>query len=121
MATQTLTAEALEETLDAHDIVLLDFWAEWCGPCHQFAPIFADASDRHPDVLFAKVNVDEQQELAASFGVQSIPTVAAVRDGVVLFSQPGVLPGDALDEVVAGVQDLDMDTVHAELAARSDA
>ena len=116
MPTTAVTTDSFNATLAEHDIVLLDFWAEWCGPCHQFAPIFEAASERHPDVLFAKVNADEQQQLAAEFGVRSIPTLTAIRDRVVLFSQPGVLPGEAIDELVGKLRELDMDQVRAEVA-----
>ncbi len=116
MPTTAVTADSFNATVAEHDIVLLDFWAEWCGPCHQFAPIFEAASERHPDVLFAKVNADEQQQLAAEFGVRSIPTLTAIRDRVVLFSQPGVLPGEAIDELLGKIRELDMDEVRAEVA-----
>jgi thioredoxin 1 len=115
MPTRTATAETFNDLLAEHDIILLDFWADWCGPCHQFSPIFEQASDRHDDVAFAKVNVDEQQELAATFGVRSIPSVVAIRERVVLFNQPGVLPGEAVDEILDRVRELDMEQVRAEV------
>lgn len=115
MAIETATAETFNDLLVEHDIIMLDFWADWCGPCHQFAPIFAEASERHDDVCFAKVDVDEQQQLAAEFGVQSIPTVVAIRDRVVLFSQPGVLPAAGVDQVLEQVRELDMEAVRAQI------
>jgi thioredoxin 1 len=116
MPIETATAETFDELLSDNDIILLDFWADWCGPCHQFAPIFEEASERHDDVCFAKVDVDEQQQLAGEFGVQSIPTVVAIRDRVVLFSQPGVLPGEGVDQVLGQIRELDMETIRAEIA-----
>ncbi len=116
MPIETATAETFDELLSDNEIILLDFWADWCGPCHQFAPIFEEASKRHDDVCFAKVDVDDQQQLAGEFGVQSIPTVVAIRDRVVLFSQPGVLPGDGVDQVLEQVRKLDMDAIRAQIA-----
>jgi thioredoxin 1 len=98
-------------------LVFIDFWASWCGPCRSFAPIYEEASDRHPDVVFAKVDTDANQELAGVFGIRSIPTLMIMRDGIVLFSQPGVVPAEALDELVAKAQALDMDEVRREIAA----
>ena len=120
MATVTIDKDTLQDTVERDDVVLLDFWADWCGPCHQFAPIYEEASQRHPDVTFGKVDTEAEPELAAGFNVRSIPTLVAIRDGVVVFSQAGVLPGEALDELVGKVRELDMDKVHAEIAAEQD-
>ena len=114
MATVNMTSENFDQTLEENDIVILDFWAEWCGPCKMFGPIFEKASDAHPDVLFGKVNTEEQQALAAAFGIRSIPTVAIFREQIPIFSQPGMLPENALEEILKQVKELDMEEVRAE-------
>lgn len=116
MPTITLTADRFEETVTAPGITLVDFWAEWCGPCKQFGPIFESASDTNTDITFAKVDTEAEQELAAAAGITSIPTLMAFRDGVLVFAQPGALPAPALDQILTAVRDLDMDEVHAKIA-----
>ena len=111
-----LTEETFETTI-ASGIVLVDCWAEWCGPCRRFGPIFEAAADRHPDVVFAKVDTQAEEELAGELGIRSIPTLMIFRDGILLFAQPGMLPAEALDELVAKTRALDMDQVRARIAA----
>ena len=117
MPTVALTNDTFQPTVDEHGIVLVDFWAEWCGPCHMFAPTYESASERHPDVVFGKVDTEAEPELAARFGIMSIPTLVAIREGVVVFSQAGVLPAESVDLLVEKVRELDMEQVRAELAA----
>ena len=118
MATIELTKDNFEQTINGNPIVILDFWAPWCGPCRGFAPVFEKASEAHPDVVFAKVNSDEQQELAGAFNIRSIPTLMVFREKVILFQQAGALPGQALEQVLTQAKSLDMAKVHAEIAAQ---
>ena len=117
MATVELTKDNFEEVVTKNDLVVVDFWAPWCGPCKGFAPVFEAASEKHPDVVFAKVNTDVEQEIAGEFGIRSIPTIMLFRENVVLFSQAGALPGEALESIVSQAQALDMKRVHEEIAA----
>jgi thioredoxin 1 len=116
MSTIELTKDTFENTVTQDGITLVDWWAEWCGPCRQFAPVFQAASEEHPDVRFGKIDTEDQQELAAAARITSIPTLMAFRDGILVFSQPGALPAPALEQVIKAVQDLDMDDVRAEVA-----
>src|SRR5690606_25899248 len=117
MATKEITAENLESTITDNDIVFLDFWAEWCGPCRMFAPVFEKAAEKHPDIVFGKVDTEAQQELAAAFQIRSIPTLMAFRENVLVFAQPGAMMGPQFDELVSAVRGLDMEDVHAQVAA----
>jgi thioredoxin len=119
MATVELTQENFEQTVNDNTMVIVDFWAPWCGPCKGFAPVYEKAAEAHPEIVFAKVNTDDEQELAGTFGIRSIPTLMVFREKVILFQQAGALPAAALEQVITQAKALDMAKVHAEVASQA--
>ncbi|KAA3639675.1 MAG: thioredoxin, partial [Armatimonadetes bacterium] len=116
MATIDITKDTLVETIEGNDIVLIDFWAEWCGPCRSFGPTYEKVSEKYPNITFAKVDTEDQQEVAQNFGIRSIPTLVAFRENIGVFSQPGALPEDALESLIGQIEELDMDAIRKEIA-----
>ncbi|MDQ7992389.1 MAG: thioredoxin [Propionicimonas sp.] len=119
MATVNLTTASFEQTVNDNDIVLVDWWAAWCGPCRMFAPVFEAASETHQGITFGKVDTEAERDLAGAAGIMSIPTLMAFRDGILVFSQPGALPAPALEELIGAVKALDMDEVRTQLAEQA--
>jgi thioredoxin 1 len=117
MPTTEITKENFNDTINNNNIVLVDWWAAWCGPCRSFAPVFEEASGRHADIVFGKIDTEAQPELSAMARITSIPTIMAFREGILIFAQPGALPGTSLEDLIGKVRDLDMEEVHAALAA----
>jgi thioredoxin 1 len=117
MPTTHITKETFNDTINNNNIVLVDWWAEWCGPCRSFAPVFEETSGKHPDIVFGKIDTEAQPELSAMARITSIPTIMAFREGILIFSQAGALPASSLEELIGKVKELDMEQVHAALAA----
>ena len=120
MAVMELTKENFEQVITSNATVIVDYWAPWCGPCRGFAPVFEKVSESHPDVVFAKVNTDEEQEIAANFQIRSIPTLMVFRDQIIVFSQPGAMPQGAFEQVVSKAKEIDMDEVRKQIAQQGD-
>ncbi|MHB8551862.1 MAG: thioredoxin [Acidiferrobacterales bacterium] len=118
MSIVTITQENFNDTINNHGMVILDFWAPWCGPCRSFAPVFEQASEQHADVVFAKINTEEQQELAGAFQIRSIPTLMIFRDQIIIFSQPGSLPASALEDLITKAKALDMNEVRGQIESK---
>jgi thioredoxin len=121
MATVELTKDNFDQVVTGNDMVIIDFWAPWCGPCRNFAPVYEAASEKNPGIVFGKINTEDEQELAGQFGIRSIPTLVIFREHVGIFSQPGALPASALDEIIVKARELDMALVHKEIAEREGA
>ena len=119
MAALELSTENFQDTINNHGTVIVDFWAPWCGPCRSFAPTFEAASEKHPDIVFAKVNTEEQQDIAGAFNIRSIPTLMVFRDQIIIYSEAGALPAAAFSQLIEQVQSLDMDQVRADIAAQA--
>ncbi len=118
MAVQELTQKNINETINDNDIVIIDFWAPWCGPCQSFKPVFHDTAEKHPEATFVSCNTEEQQELATMFQIRSIPTIMVFREQVGIFSQPGMLPAEGLEQLIEKVKELDMDDVRSQISAQ---
>ncbi len=119
MAMVTVTSDNFEQTVTAGGIVLVDFWAAWCGPCRRFAPVFEQAAEGHPDITFGKVDTEAEPDLGERFGISSIPTLMAIRDGVIVYAEPGALPGPALENIIEQVRGLNMDEVRSRMSKRN--